>query len=81
FVSVFAGRYVNADCEEEFNTMKKDINSMIDDGTAPQCVFDLDLAQFKCTGGEDPEEDEKKKTACKKWQKLPSKIQEPQKSA
>ncbi|GIX95935.1 hypothetical protein CDAR_589731 [Caerostris darwini] len=63
FVSVFAGTYVNADCDEEFNAMKKHINSMIDDETAPKCVFELDLAQFKCTGGDDPEEDEKKEEA------------------
>ncbi|GFY52994.1 hypothetical protein TNIN_88231 [Trichonephila inaurata madagascariensis] len=49
-----------ADCDAEFNMVKKTVNDLVETDDAPECVKQYDLIRFKCTAGEDEEVDRQK---------------------
>ncbi|GFT95566.1 hypothetical protein TNCV_4994851, partial [Trichonephila clavipes] len=56
-----------ADCEAEFNMVKKIVNDIMESDDAPECVKQYELVRFKCTAGEDEKVDKQKLEEFKKY--------------
>ncbi|KAG8183221.1 hypothetical protein JTE90_005670 [Oedothorax gibbosus] len=65
--TVDAGRY--GSCTEDINALKREMNKMMDDNTAPECVKEVGLDEFKCTAGEDEKIDMEVAMKLKEWYK------------